>query len=111
MSVRFAPPSKVKATVTVYQENGTARSYTLDRPGYTIGKQDDCLIKTSGLMAPAVSANLIRQGSDYLLSAVRKGEVLVNGEPIEKVCRLDNGDVFEVRKLRIRYQTEIVIES
>jgi len=87
---------------------GRSRILRLDKQSYSIGKSDECLIKTGGLMAPAISARLMRQSAGYLLIPERKNEVRVNGMEIEGPCRLENGDEIDMRKLRMLYRAEVV---
>ena len=86
-------------------EHGT-RTLQLDKHSYCIGKSDDCFIRTKGLMAPSVSARLMRQASGYLLVPERKHEVRVNGMEIEDAYRLCNGDSIEIRKVGILYRVD-----
>lgn len=84
---------------------------SLTRNSYAIGKKVDCLVQTSGVLAPPVSARLRRQGGDYLLVPEGKDKVLVNGAPVSEPTLLANGDELKVRKLRMRYQSEIIIQN
>ena len=97
--------------LVVFSEDGRSRTYRLKQQSYSIGKGDECLIRTSGLMAPSVSARLMRQASGYLLVPERSNEVRVNGVAIEDPCRLKKGDDIEIRKLRILYKVEKVDED
>jgi hypothetical protein len=56
-----------------------------------------------------VSVRLQRQGSDYLAIPEKKGELVINGESVETPVLLEHGDQMDVRKLRIRYHTEILL--
>jgi len=80
------------------------RIVKLSQQNYCIRKNDECLIKTSGLMAPPVSARLMRQQGGYMIAPERKDEVKLNGESLESPCRLQHGDNINIRKLKLVYR-------
>lgn len=85
-------------------DDGRRRIVQLKQQKYCIGKTDECLIKTSGLMVPPVSALLMRQQGSYMIAPDRKGEVKINGESIESPWRLQHGDNIQVRKLKMVFR-------
>jgi len=87
-------------------DSGRVRNIALDKHSYCIGKSDDCFIHTSGFLAPAISAKLMRQASGYLLVPEKANEVKVNGQVIADTCKLDDGDNIDIRKIRILYQVK-----
>jgi len=101
--------SQIRIELHVRAADGKARILGLTGSSYCIGKKSDCLVKTSGLLAPSVSARLQRRGGDYLLIPEKKGDVLINGEQVDTPVLLEHGDQLEIRKTRIRYHTEILL--
>lgn len=86
-------------------------SFPLTSQTHTIGKRPDCLVKTHGLLSPAISARLVLQGSDYLVIPEKPGEIKINSQPLSQATLLKHGDELEVRNLHLRYQSEIQINA
>ena len=101
----------MKISLAVTGTDSQSRTYLLSQQNYTIGKDKDCLVKTSGLMVPALSAKLTRQGNGYLLTPLRQAEIQLNGIPLNRPHVLINGDEFHVRGMRIRYKAEVFAGS
>ncbi len=101
--------TQIRVELHVRTPDGNERILDLTESSYCIGKKADCLLKTSGLLAPPVSVRLQRQGSDYLAISEKKGELLINGESVETPVLLEHGDQLETRKMRMRYHTEILL--
>lgn len=101
--------TEIRVELSVRTPEGKERILYLTEASYCIGKKTDCVVKTTGLLAPLVSARLQRQGSNYLAIPEKRGELVINGESVETPVLLEHGDQMEVRKLRIRYHTEILL--
>ncbi len=101
--------TQIRVELHVRTPEGRERTLPLTEANYSIGKKTDCLLKTSGLLAPPVSVRLQRQGSDYLAIPGKKGELLINGETVETPVLLEHGDLLEIRKIRMHYHTEILL--
>lgn len=104
--LKKATGADLQIELIVSGESGRTRNIVLDKHSYCIGKSDDCLIHTSGLLAPAISAKLMRQGAGYLLVPEKANEVKVNGQVIADTCKLDDGDNIDIRKIRMVYQVK-----
>lgn len=113
--------SRIGDILAGHSENNTVRtklisrsdniSFPLNAHTHTIGRREDCLVKTHGLLSPAISARLVLQGSDYLVIPGKPGEITLNSQPLTKAVLLKHGDELEVRKLHLRYHSEIQINA
>ncbi len=101
----------MKISLSVTRPDNQSQIYLLSQQSYSIGKEQDCLVKTSGLMVPPLSASLTRQGNDYVLTPTRQGEIQLNGAPLNRPQLLTTGDEFHVRGIRVRYKSEVFAGS
>lgn len=92
--------------ITLAADDGGKQVHELVDEEYCIGKGPDCQIRTKGLLAPAVSAWLNRQGEGYLLTPARKDEVSLDSLPLDMPKLLEDGDRIEIRGLALLYQTK-----
>ena len=69
-----------------------------------IGKSERVAIKIKGgLMAPEVAAMVSRKTDGYMLVAIKEGYPKVNGMPVEKERRLNEGDMIEVGGTKMQF--------
>ena len=71
--------------------------YPLTNASFSIGKADDCDVRTSGWFAPKVAANITRHSDGFYLIPGRRGKVQVNGARISDPTPLQEGDCLVVR--------------
>lgn len=104
-SMNRPAPNHVLARLTAIGEDGKKHLFPLSDEDYGIGRSDQCLVKTKGIMAPPISAWLNLRDGAYLLSPARRGEVVLNSLPLEMPQLLEDGDRIEIRRLLLLYQT------
>ncbi len=68
-----------------------------------IGKSDRVTIKIKGLLAPEVAAMVSRKSDGYVLVAIKEGYPKVNGMPVDKERRLNEGDIIEAGGTKMQF--------
>lgn len=74
---------------------GNQTDYTLAQNMTYVGKGDQATVKIKGLFAPDIACFFNRRPTGYLIVAVKKGYVKVNGEPLKEQREVKNGDTIE----------------
>lgn len=74
---------------------GNQTDYTLAQLMTYVGKGEQATVKIKGLFAPDIACFFNRRPTGYLIVAVKKGYVKVNGEPLKEQREIKNGDTIE----------------
>lgn len=78
--------------------------YALDKVNFTLGKSEQCDIKTPGWFSPGLAARIQRHGEGCFVLPGWRGGVAVNGQRVRRRTRLNDGDELRVRGLCLRFE-------
>ena len=97
-----APTAEKVGSLTVLAGKTDVNEYILTGRLSMIGKSDQATIKLKGWFAPAVAAVINRKESGYTVSP-SGSETKVNGQHIQGVRELKEGDIIEVAGTKLQF--------
>lgn len=88
---------KKESYVEMLNVMGTTDRVLMKERDFTIGRSRTSDFRTSGWFSPAVAAEILRKSDGYYLVPHKRGNVLLNGEPLEEASKLADGDMLRIR--------------
>jgi pSer/pThr/pTyr-binding forkhead associated (FHA) protein len=77
--------------------------YRLDAETSIIGKSQEAVLRLRGWFKPRVAVAIARSSDGYV-ATLMGGKTLINGQPLDRRCRLQDGDILEVNGLRVEFR-------
>jgi len=99
---------KKTAYLEVLDAKGNQSRFLLREQNFRIGRSKECDIRTSGLLAFGLAAEIRRNTDGYHLLPQRWGRVMRNEEPLTQPAKLMDGDSLRVKNLSMRFFHRIV---
>ncbi len=99
---QVAPGRARVPTVVVLSGRTDRKEYVLTDRLTVIGKSNLATIKLRGWFAPAMAAQIHKHDDGYFLG---RGDRIprINGEPISRPARLNDGDLIQVGRVRLNF--------
>ena len=89
--------------LTVVSGRTDQRQYTLEAQTTLIGKSPSAVIRLKGWFKPDLVASIAKKGAGYLVTPLKIGKVLVNGQPLKQTYELKVGDVLTVSGVTMQF--------
>ncbi len=99
---------KKTAYVEVLDAKGNQSRFVLKEQSFKIGRSKECDIRTSGLLAFGLAAEIKRNTDGYHLLPQRWGRVMRNEEQLTQPVKLMDGDSLRVKNLSMRFFHRII---
>jgi pSer/pThr/pTyr-binding forkhead associated (FHA) protein len=77
--------------------------YVLSVKLLVIGKSPMATVRMRGWFAPSAAAQINKKSDGYYITGINKKPPKVNGEPVLRPTRLNDGDVISLRGLELRF--------